>query len=113
MEEFQKQNKCRSCCWRFDGQNEVKNISIHDEPAHVIIHAGTNNLPSDTSEQCIKNIKGLCISVKQRFPNAKLDVSSIILRKDIDVSGITRQVNNQLKHICDESGYTILIVNCI
>ena len=87
---------------------EVKNISIHDQPTHVIIHAGTNNLPTDTSEQCIKNIKGLCISVKQRFPNAKLGISSIISRKDIDVSGITRQVNNQMKHICDESGYTFI-----
>ena len=87
---------------------EVKNISIHDQPTHVIIHAGTNNLPTDTIEQCIKNIKGLCISVKQRFPNAKLGVSSIISRKDIDVSGITRQVNNQIKHICDESGYTFI-----
>ena len=62
----------------------------------------------DTSELCIKNIKGLCISVKQRFPNAKLGVSSIIFRKDIDVSGITRQVNNQMKHTCDESGYTFI-----
>ena len=61
---------------------EVKNINIHDQPTHVII-AGTSNLPTDTREQCIKNIKGLRVSVKQRFPNAKLGVSSIILRKDI------------------------------
>ena len=53
---------------------EVKNINIRDQPTHVIIHAGTNNLPTDTSEQCIKYIKGLRVSVKQRFPNAKLGV---------------------------------------
>ena len=62
---------------------EVKNINIHDQPTHVIIHARTNNLATYTREQCIKNIKGLRVSVKQRFPNAKLGVSSIILRKDI------------------------------
>ena len=49
----------------------------------------------------------MCASVKQKFPNSTLGaMSSTILRKNIEVSGLTRQVNDQLKHICDKSGHT-------
>lgn len=88
--------------------SEVKNINVQPQPAHVIIHAGTNNLPTDTSEECIKNIKGLCSSVKERFPNAKLGVSSIILRRDIEVIGKMHQVNEDLKRLCNESGFAFI-----
>ena len=51
--------------------SEIKNINIpvQSPPTHVIIHAGTNNLPTHTSDQCIKNIKGLCVNVIKRYLN--------------------------------------------
>ncbi len=33
--------------------SEVKNINVQLHPTHVIIHAGTNNLPTDTGDQCV------------------------------------------------------------
>ena len=54
---------------------------------HVIIHSGTNNLRTDTGDECIKNMKVLCASEKEKFPKAKIGVSGIVLRKDIDISG--------------------------
>ncbi|CAB4031226.1 RNA-directed DNA polymerase from transposon BS, partial [Paramuricea clavata] len=87
---------------------EIKNINVQLHPTHVIIHAGTNNLPTDTGDQCIKNIKGLCSSIKEKFPKAKLGVSSIILWKDIEVSSKMYQVNEDLKRLCNESGFSFI-----
>ncbi len=79
--------------------SEVKNINVQLHPTHVIIHAGTNNLPTDTGDQlqCVRNI-----------PKAKLGVSSIILRKDIEVSSKMYQVNEDLKRLCNESGFSFI-----
>ena len=46
--------------------SEVKNINAQLHPTHVIIHAGTNNLPTDTGDQCVRNIKGLCSIVSKK-----------------------------------------------
>ena len=89
---------------------EIKNINMPTDSraTHVIIHAGTNNLPTDTGDECIKNIKVLCASVKEKFPKAKIGVSGIVLRKDIDISGKTHKVNEQLKLLCDRSNLTFI-----
>ena len=55
-----------------------------DNNQPMLMHEGTNNVPKDTGDQCIKNIKGLCSRVKEKFPQSKLGVSGIFLRKDID-----------------------------
>ena len=88
--------------------SEIRNINTQLQPTHVIMHAGTNNLPSDTSDQCIKNIKGLCSKVKDKFPQAKLGISSIILRKDIEATSKMHQVNDGLKRLCNDSGYVFI-----
>ena len=92
---------------------EIKNInmSADSRATHVIIHAGTNNLRTDTGDECIKNIKVLCASVKEKFPKAKIGVSGIVLRKDIDISGKTHKVNEQLKLLCDQSNLTSIELN--
>ena len=40
--------------------------------------------------------------------NNKLGVSSIILRKDIEVSSKMYQVNEDLKRLCNESGFSFI-----
>ena len=54
--------------------------------SHVIIHAGTNNLPTDSAKQCVQNIKNLTSDMKNKFPNAKIGISGLIVRVDIDVA---------------------------
>ena len=50
----------------------------------------------------------MCSSIKVKFPKAKLGVSSIILRKDIEVSSKMYQVNEDLKRLCNESGFSFI-----
>ena len=50
--------------------NEIKSTS--SSPSKVIIHAGTNNPPTDSSKQCCDNIKNLCVAIQNEFLNAKL-----------------------------------------
>lgn len=47
---------------------EIKNIKMpaNSRATHVIIHAGTNNPPTNMIDECTKNIKGLCASVKEK-----------------------------------------------
>ena len=80
-------------------------ISIYQlrQKYQSINYAKNINLSTDNAD----TDKADCFE-KRRFLNAKLGVSSIISKKDIDVLGITQQVNNQMKHICDESGYTFI-----
>ena len=70
--------------------------------SHVIIHAGTYNLPIDSVKQCVQNIKNLVNGVKNRFPNAKIGISGLIVRYDIDVASKVQEVNKEL----------VLIITC-
>ena len=63
---------------------EVKSISVTN-PSHVIIHAGTNNLPTDSEHECAKHAEDLVKCIKARFPVAKIALSGITIRRDIDV----------------------------
>ena len=94
--------------------SEIQNIGIQSptDTTHVIIHAGTNNLPMNSSSECVKSIKGLCATVKEKFPDAKFGLSSIIQREDIDVSRKINEVNTQLERLCNELDF-IFIDNSI
>ena len=50
---------------------EVKSIPVIN-PSHVIIHAGTNNVPTDSEYECIKHVEDLAKCTKARFPDAKV-----------------------------------------
>ncbi len=73
--------------------SEVENINLDETPSHVIIHAGTNDLSLDSSNDCIVSIENLCSSVQNKFVNAKIGVSSIVVRDDISVNDKIQEVN--------------------
>ena len=54
----------------------------------IIVHAGTNNLRTDSAKQCVQNIKNLVSCVKDKFPSAKIGISGLIMRYDIEVASI-------------------------
>ncbi|EDO41993.1 predicted protein [Nematostella vectensis] len=60
-------------------EGEMCNISIPEGTlaSHVIIHAGTNNLPTDSPETCANKLASLANKAKQCFPDAKVAVSSL------------------------------------
>ena len=72
---------------------EVKSIPVIN-PSHVVIHAGTNNLPTDSEHECAKHVEDLAKCTKARFPDAKVALSAITPRRDIDLSAKVVEVNN-------------------
>ena len=57
--------------------NEVNTIDLNQAPSHVIVHAGTNNIPLQSVGECVNDIEKLVIGVKEKFPNAEIGISSI------------------------------------
>ena len=86
--------------------NGIKSTS--SSPSKVIIHAGTNNLPADSSKQCCDNIKNLCTAIQNKFPDAKIGVSGLVNRKDIDVPAKISETNDLLKDMCKQRGHTFI-----
>jgi len=76
----------------------IEHINVPNEPSHVIIHAGTNDLPLQSEETCTQNIIHLVQTAKQKFPRAKIAVSGVINRDDIDVQTKVNAVNTDLKN---------------
>ena len=88
--------------------SEVENINLHEAPSHVIIHAGTNDLSLDSSNDCIHSIENLCLSVQNKFANAKIGVSSIIVRDDVSVNDKIQEVNEGIKESCRNRNYSFI-----
>ena len=59
-------------------KHEINTISPETAPSHIIIHAGTNNLPKNSMSETVKHVEELANCVKQRFPNSQIGLSSII-----------------------------------
>ena len=53
----------------------VDSIAVASDPSHVIIHTGTNNLPSEPAESCVTETKSLALKVKNKFPNSSVGIS--------------------------------------
>ena len=68
---------------------EINTIPSETAPSHVIIHAGTNNLPTNSVRETVKHIEELANCVKQRFPSSQIGLSSITIRNDIDYTSQT------------------------
>lgn len=82
---------------------EVKSIAVTN-PSHVIIHAGTNNLPTDSVRECAKHVEDLTTCVKERFPGAKFALSAITTRRDIALHEKIIDVNKRLQELCTKHG---------
>jgi hypothetical protein len=89
-------------------KKNVKSIPTNSTPSHVIIHVGTNNLPINTADECVKNIEDLAHSAKARFPGSRIALSSIIGRHDIDITSKILEVNKSLKVLRTKHGYAFI-----
>ena len=81
-------------------ENEINLDSFKAIPSHVIIHAGTNNLPTESATVCTNKIEKLAAKVKNQFPYSKIRLSGLTVRHDIDVSKKIVDVNKGLGLIC-------------
>lgn len=84
--------------------NELQNVTAQTA-SHVIIHAGTNNLLADSADVCTSNIKMLAMKVQKKYPNAKISISSLTVRRDIEVTEKTIAVNSNLKLVANKNNF--------
>ncbi|CAB3979256.1 Hypothetical predicted protein [Paramuricea clavata] len=82
-----------------DIEAELRTIKVNLMPSHIIIHAGTNNIPVDSAEVCVKKIESLVLKTKSKFPDSKIGVSGITMRQDIEVGQNIKQVNKKLEDL--------------
>ena len=82
-----------------DRNNELSLINIHSMPSHVIVHAGTSNIPLQSADQCTNDIEKLIAGVKQILPNSKIGISSITMRQHIESASKINEVNEKIKTI--------------
>ena len=85
--------------------HEVDSIHIDVEPSHVIIHSGTNNLPSDSVDSCVSKTENLALKIRNKFQTSKIGISSLTHREDISVSTKLSEVNGKLKEMCTRNGF--------
>ena len=70
--------------------NDVISTQIHSLPTEVIIHAGTNSLITYSSKEFFANIQQLSSRIRREFKEAKIAISSLITRKDYNVTSKTQ-----------------------
>jgi hypothetical protein len=87
---------------------EINTIPSETAPSHVIIHAGTNNLPTNSVRETVKHIEELANCVKQRFPSSQIGLSSITIRNDIDLSTKVMDVNKKIEEFCNNMGFEFI-----
>ena len=75
----------------------VDSIAVVSDPSHVIIHTGTNNLPTESAESCVTEVKSLTLKEKNKFPNSSIGLSEKISTSIVNVS------KSQLKRYCKYS----------
>ena len=85
--------------------HEVDSIHIDVEPSYVIIHSGTNNLPSDSVESCVSKTENLALKIRNKFQTPKIGISSLTHREDISVSTKLSEVNEKLKEMSNRNGF--------
>ena len=86
----------------------VLHLPKYSPLTEVIIHAGTNNLMTDSSKECFANIRQLSSRIRREFKGTKIAISSLITRKDYDVSAKTQETNELLKELCVKEGFTYI-----
>ena len=81
-------------------EKEINFNSLKAIPSHVIVHAGTNNLPLESATECAQKIEKLAAKVKSQFPYSKIGLSGLTTRQDVAMSEKIDEVNKELQHIC-------------
>ena len=89
-------------------KSEINTISPETAPSHIIIHAGTNNLPTNSVRETVNHIEELANCVKQKFPSSQIGLSSITNRNDIELSTKIMDVNKKVEEFCDKRGFEFI-----
>ena len=87
---------------------EIRNKCSNTEASHVIIHCGTNNMTTDTANECASKIEQLCSTVKMIYPNARIGVAGLTERNDVSIHDKLLVVNSKIKEMCALNKYSFI-----
>ena len=89
--------------------DEIDNIQLSaDETSHVIIHTGTNNVPTDSADLCVSKMQKLALRAQNKFPNSKIAISSVTHRDDINMSAKIVGINGMFKEMAKNKGFAFI-----
>ena len=88
--------------------NELAKINIKPDPSHVVIHAGTNDVPVESIDECVGNMEKLITTAKQKFPNSKIGISGLTLRQDSDLISKIEDINEKVQSLSSKHGVTFI-----
>ena len=77
------------------------------QPSHLILHAGTNDIKSQTPVEIIGNFEKVKDMIANESPETRLVISSLILRNDnIELNSKIRSLNESLRRFCVDNDMT-------
>ena len=77
--------------------------------SQIVIHVGTNNIFKTNETDIIDQIETLLESIKQKWPNANVIFSSIILHKtDSRKNAIINRINQEIKHLSNRLSFRFM-----
>ena len=85
---------------------KLDHVKMVPPPLHVIIHVGTNNLPLDSAEDTATKVEQLAVKVKNKFPVAKVAISSITIREEKDLKEKVEASNKCLAQVCSKQNFS-------
>ena len=75
-------------------------VRLYIEPSHIIVHAGKNNLvTTEKANSCATKIETSATKVQEMFLQAKIAISRLTSKEDVDVSTKLENVNSELRSI--------------
>ena len=75
----------------------------------VILHVRINDVATSTKKQIVDHFDDITERIKEKNPNVRITISSIMLRKDKTPLNITMlEANMLLKKFCSSHGYDFL-----
>lgn len=87
--------------------HKLDHVIVDPPPSHVILHVGTNNLPNDSAEVTAMKVEQLAEKVKNKFPMAKVAISSITTREDKDLKEKVETTNKYLGRFVQRRTYLL------
>ena len=79
----------------------------------IIIHAGTNHLRDETTDEILLQIKDLVLKIKNKFPQVKICILSLLHRetKEGNEAFVNKinEVNRNLKIQCENIGASLIL----
>ena len=91
----------------------VETANVVSQPKKVLFHLGTNDIVEQSAEDLRKEFDKLIKLSRQRFPEARIYISSIFCRMDKNdkLNQPISRINNYLEEFCDKTARMTFIDN--